>query len=210
MASIPFEDKVWIDDKRKLDGLCSDILQGVEKGLGVLIIAHFEATRVAVGNALRERGIQHHSSLPLERTALCDASRASDGSRVWLVLSSQIEAHTFIDRGRSNEPGLCILVAEHHPIASRDQALIEAFTGFPCKSQIIFHLAMTDALMVHFGGEKILGLLKALGHDDETCISHTMISSSIRKAQEKIEKKVRRETSAESAEEWFRFNTDER
>jgi len=91
-------------------------------------------------------------------------------------------------------------------MASKDQALIEAVAGLPCQSRIIFHTALTDGFLAHFGGEKLMGLLKQLGHDEDTYLSHSMVSAAIRRAQEKIEKQVNQEMRIWSEEEWFKYN----
>lgn len=60
--------------------------------------------------------------------------------------------------------------------------------------------------MKHFGSDQIVTLFKRLGADEAEAISHPFVTSAIRNAQEKIEKKVQRDMPTESMEDWFRFN----
>lgn len=64
--------------------------------------------------------------------------------------------------------------------------------------------------MMHFGGEKLCGLMKQLGMEEQDCVSHPMISKALRNAQEKIQSQIEREMQTNSPEEWFRFNLPQR
>lgn len=203
---LPYEDKVWMDGERKLAGLCDDVQAATQEGLAVIVIAHFEATRAAVEQALRERSIQHQRSLSSSLAPLCDSIGSPSGAKVWLLLRS---AFADLSSGGSPSGGLAVLIAEHHPMESREQELLERIAAHPCVRSIRFHIALTDPLMQKFGGERLIGMMKSLGGDTDEVLSHPMISSSIRRAQEKIENKVRRETDAQSAEEWIRVNVEE-
>ena len=48
-----------------------------------------------------------------------------------------------------------------------------------------------------------------LGADEETCLSNSMITTAIRRAQEKIESQVARDLAAESIDDWFKYNLPE-
>lgn len=88
----------------------------------------------------------------------------------------------------------------HYPLQKKEQ---EVFASLGLKEAIVFN-ALDDAFFLGFGGEKIAGLMKKLGMAENEPISHAMISSSIAKAQEKLEKKVLADHSADSLEEWMR------
>ena len=94
-------------------------------------------------------------------------------------------------------------------MSTREQEILDTLAALPCLHDITFHMALTDALMRHFGGERIASLMKSMGAEEEEFLSHPMITKSVRRAQEKVEKKVRREKEAESAEEWMRYNLEE-
>jgi hypothetical protein len=51
--------------------------------------------------------------------------------------------------------------------------------------------------------------MKKLGVKDDEVLGHTMISKSIRNAQEKIAAKVRVEKKTKSQQEWMRVNVDQ-
>ena len=91
-------------------------------------------------------------------------------------------------------------------MAPKDQALIDAASSLSCDAQVTYHTSMSDALMMHFGGERLRGLMKQLGMQEQECISSPVISRAIRTAQEKIEKQVQLEVQTMSPEEWFKYN----
>ncbi|HET6996683.1 MAG TPA: hypothetical protein VFI06_16930 [Chitinophagaceae bacterium] len=98
--------------------------------------------------------------------------------------------------------GRKIIFAEHYPLPGKEQ---DAFGRWKLK-EVIVHSAMDEPLFKHFGGDKIIEMMKQLGMKEDGMIMHKMISQAIMNAQEKIEKKVVTETPANSQEEWLQRN----
>ena len=94
-----------------------------------------------------------------------------------------------------------VLFLEHHPVLTKEQEVLEQFAS----SKILFVNSLDEPLLRLFDGEKIVQMLRRMGHQEGESVSHHMISSSIRKAQENVEKKVGFTLThyAQSAEEWF-------
>ena len=57
-----------------------------------------------------------------------------------------------------------------------------------------------------FGSEKIKNILDRMGVKENEVIQHGMVTSSISRAQKKIDANVTNELRAKSQEEWFRVN----
>lgn len=197
--TIDYSDRVWIDAHRKLDGICDETIALTARGKAVMIVGFFDETLATLDSALRARGISFQRALSVDGSA---GSRAP----VWLLPASHLRSTGNGSHVGGEDPDLYVLFAEHHPLLSRDKAALEGVASLPFSSRILFYTALDDAIMNRFGGDRIVSLMKSLGHEENECIEHSMISSSIRKAQEKVEKKVRSETGARSAEEWFRVN----
>lgn len=96
-----------------------------------------------------------------------------------------------------NEPPVFL---GHYPLRKREQ---EIFTSLELKEALVFN-ALDDAFFLRFGGEKIGGLMQKLGMTENEPLTHSMISGSIVKAQEKLEKRVLVDYTADSLEEWMR------
>jgi hypothetical protein len=98
--------------------------------------------------------------------------------------------------------GKPIIFSEHYPMRRKEQ---DSFKQWQL-TQAIVHSAMDEPIFLHFGGEKILGMMKQLGMKEDNVIEHKLISNSIENAQEKIEKKVVAEQLANSQKEWIERN----
>lgn len=206
MANLPFEEKVWVDGGRKLEGVCRDIARADAEGSNVLLLAHFEETLSALASALRARSVRHRTHFNDDGSSLCSSARGDEGPRVWLTLASHFRPQGSALTGGARAARVLILVVEHHPLLSQDEAVLEASSRVPCRVELVFHTALTDALLERFGGERLRGLLKQLGHPEDECVSHALISKAIRNAQEKIGRQVSGGLPTRSAEEWFEYN----
>jgi hypothetical protein len=200
-----YEDKIWLDGNRKLDAICQDVLDARADLSNALILAHFKSTLAIVEDRLRTRSIEYKSYQPFDYSSLCFRGHDAESTSVWVGLASyfQARAPSPAEQSRSS---LRVLIAEHHPMVSRDQALIDAARSLSCNAQMIHHTSLTDPLLSHFGGDRIRGLMKQLGMAEQDCISHPAISSAIKNAQEKIQSQVQREMQTHSPEEWFKYN----
>jgi hypothetical protein len=92
--------------------------------------------------------------------------------------------------------------AEHHPLHSKELELVQHWPQQP----VIVYSAMDEPLFVHFGSEKMLGLMKLLGMKEEEVIEHALVTKSIIKGQNKIAEMVELEQSAPSQKEWLEKN----
>src|SRR5712675_1279569 len=94
--------------------------------------------------------------------------------------------------------GKKVIFAEHHPLRKKEQ---DAFSQWHLNEAVV-HSALDEPLFKHFGGDKIIQMMKQLGMKEDSMIEHKMISNAIENAQEKIEKKVITEQPASSQQEW--------
>jgi preprotein translocase subunit SecA len=99
-----------------------------------------------------------------------------------------------------------IIVAEHHPIQSRDQELIEAAAKLACPAQLTFYFSLDDPVMKHFGTASVKALFERLGIEKSACISHHLVTTAIRTALENIERKVGKDVPTQSVKDWFKYN----
>jgi len=213
MHSALLDDKVWWNVERKLEGICAEIAATIAAGGNVLVLAHFEGGLAIVETALRTRPIEFREFSLFDSSKLC--STHTDGAgKVWAGLARAFQPPK--TRGpdksaaaRSGIP-LKIVVAERHPLRSRDEQLIQAAATVACQTQLTFHISLDDSLLANFGARSIQQLFKQLGVAEETCLSNSMITTAIRRAQEKIESRVANDLPAASIEDWFKYNLPEK
>lgn len=194
-------DKVWFDESRKLENLCADANAAQGNGLSVLLLSHFGSSITLVAAALRAKGIAYEQFSSLNPTELCGKRQA----KIWLgsARAFQVPKQTTLV---VDGPALEIMVAEHHPMQSRDQEIVNAAANLACKTTLRFYFSLDDPLMKHFGAETIKALFERLGIDKSESVEHHLINTAIRSAQEKIESKVGKDVPTVSGEDWFKYN----
>jgi len=102
----------------------------------------------------------------------------------------------------SSLQGKPIVFLEHYPIDSKEVAFIKDANA----TEITFLNALDEPLFKQFGGTNIVALMEKMGMEKNEKIEHSLIGTSIKNIQKKIEKKLIVENSANSQEEWFRRN----
>ncbi len=94
------------------------------------------------------------------------------------------------------------IFCEHYPQRKTEQAL---FLKLQLKEVTVFS-SLDEELFQTLGGKNIVEVMKKFRINDEA-ISHPMINASIRRAQEKLEKKVPLEQKIDSSQkDWFSAN----
>jgi preprotein translocase subunit SecA len=193
------DDKVWFNSQRKFAGICADVVSLKAQQQNTLLLAHFPETLSIVQSAFRAATIEFTLA---ESSTLYSASR-----QALLSVGLARGVHPSAQIGQSSsKDSLEIVVAEHHPVYAKDKGLIDLAERLPCKPRVCFHTSLDEPLMRYFGSEKIISLFKLLGADEAECISHPLVTTAIRSAQQKIEKQVQRDVHTESMEDWFEFN----
>lgn len=203
VSHIEYDDKVWLNEDCKLRGICGEVEAARTTGQTALIIAYFEDTLAQLENSLQARAItyQHYSMFYL--STLCEVQPGT----LITALAQDLRSSTGLTaRSAQPAPPLLVIIAEHYPLLTREQDLLQVVAALPCAGQICFHSALTDPLLRRFGSASVQTLFKQLGVDEQTPLSHSLISSALRQAQAKIGKKVDVEFGTRSAVDWFKVN----
>jgi hypothetical protein len=95
-----------------------------------------------------------------------------------------------------------LVFVEHYPLPKPEHDLFARLK----QKEIPIVSALDEPLFMYFGGERTIELMKKMGMQEDEPVGHSMISSSIKKAQAKLEKLVVAEQRANSAAEWFQLN----
>lgn len=205
MPVIKNDDKVWFDEAIKVDQICNDVFAAQQQGHSVLLLSHFEATLARLAALLIQKGIRHERFSSLNPSELCTGSPG----KVWLGSARGLPVSSETRTAIEGAP-LEVIVAEHHPMQSRDQVVIDAVAKLACQPQLCFHFSLDDPVLKHFGNASIKALFERLGIEKTECITHHLVTRAIRTAQEKIESKVGRDVPTVSVEDWFKYNLPEK
>ena len=128
---------------------------------------------------------------------LCDAFNLA-GSSAHIVMARDLVSQ------QTN--GKMMVFAEHYPLPAKEQHLFKTL-GL---QEVPVLSSLDEPLFITFGGEGIIEMMKKLGMKEDEVVGHSMVTKSIRRAQEKIERKVKIENTADSQEEWFQKNVQGR
>jgi hypothetical protein len=107
------------------------------------------------------------------------------------IVSSIEGVHTY-----SNRP---LVLLEHHPSFKTES---EQFIKLNIPELVVYS-SLDEPLLGIFGGERIISLMQQLGMSANEQIQHSMVSRSIKNAQEKIDKKNILPLSAISQHDWL-------
>jgi preprotein translocase subunit SecA len=201
MPVILAEDKVWFDEQIKLEQLSRDVATSQHNGQSVLVLSHFEATQARIATLLQLKSVRFERFASLNPSDLCSSATA----RVWLGAARAFRVEQ-ASRASANGAPLQIIVAEHHPLKSQDQQLVDAAGNLGCNGSLCFYFSLDDPLMRRFGANSIQSLFERLGIDKSECVSHRFINAAIANAQEKIESEVGKDVPTYSVEDWFKYN----
>lgn len=180
-------DVIWLTRQARRAGIASK-LRELPGSMGtrqaILLVAHFP-----------------------DQLGELESIASQENNRDWtaVVLASDIDGLDIVaalDASHHVE----ILVAERHPLRTRDDRIVEFAGRLPCPSRITFHLSLEDALLRAYSGEWIKNILCKLGMRENDPIESALVSRRLRAAQRKIASLVGRELPAQSAEEWLELN----
>jgi hypothetical protein len=122
----------------------------------------------------------------------------------WNHSSVKVYLHASLAASEIN-PDIPMVLWGRHPLASVED---KSLAALPAVSVLVGMTSLDDALIQHFGGDKLKSLMGKMGHKEGEIIEHSMISASIRNAQEDLDKKVENPISANSASDWFLLNAN--
>jgi hypothetical protein len=123
------------------------------------------------------------------------------------TLNKFLQEHGFVDkvimyRHATTAKKDQYIFAEHYPLNTKENELYNNL-GL---TQITVLCSLDEPLFKSFGSDKIISVLKAIGIKEDELIEHDLITQSIKKAQDKINKSILIDNTATSQEDWLRKN----
>lgn len=153
-----------------------------------VLIYYFEDTKNAVQEVLNTAPINYSTDVN------------SFVTKVWLI-----NANTILNK--SDIGNRTVFFAEHHPSFSRENEIKQHLLEIEGIKEVIFYTSFEDKLLQLFGSERILQLMEKMGFKDDEVIEHTMISTSIERAQKRIDEKLSiHNNNTRQRKDWFEIN----
>lgn len=177
--SIQVTDLIWKTERIKYDAL----IKQLEDNNKHILIYFFEDTKKNIIDELQRANINF-------------SENTSSNATILVVKPTQIFQI-------SNAENTNIIFVEHYPLLSTEQKLKQHILEVLNIQNVTFYTSFEDELLQLFGAEKILAIMEKMGFNENEPMSHNLISSSIEKAQQKIEKKVSIDTNTRQRKDWF-------
>lgn len=200
-------DKVWTSREQKHKGLLR-LVTTERSGRQIVLLTHFRKSYNEMSGLLHDAGIQarmFQSSID-RLTGRSVFRQPVDGAVALFHINALPEAEEpGADSSHSHVP-IRIIVIERYPVPAPDQRIERFADSLHGHVELEFHGALDEPLFRLFGGDRLMGVLSQLGLKEDECIEHTVINSSIRRAQEKLAELVLVESTADSMEEWLERN----
>lgn len=100
-----------------------------------------------------------------------------------------------------------LLFSEHYPLRNEEEEVLQYIAGLSGEPvSAVFFTSLEDPLIAAVSGQSIKSMMEKLGMGPEEMLQHSLIDSSIKRAQEKLQEKTQQPIRANSAKEWFRLN----
>ncbi len=189
VARVDHEDAVYKTKAEKFNAVVAEVVEAHKKGQPVLVGTITIETSELVSRLLTKAGVKHNvlNAKFHEMEAQIVADAGQHGAVTIATNMAGRGTDIKLDDEALAAGGLKIVGTERHESRRIDNQLRgrSGRQGDPGESR--FYISLEDDLMRLFGSEKLIGVFNALGVPEGEQIEHKMLSSSIEKAQKKIE-----------------------
>lgn len=183
-------DLIYKTKNGKLNAIVNKIKELNEKGQPVLVGTIAIEGSEELSKALRKAGVSHKvlNAKYHEKEAEIITSAGEKGSVTIATNMAGRGTDIKLGAGVKDLGGLFVLGTERHESRRIDNQLRGRAGRQGDEGETRFFVSLEDSLMRLFGSDRIKTVMDKLGMDEDTPIEHGLITSSIRKAQEKVEK----------------------
>ena len=189
IARIDMNDRIYRTKREKYNAVIDEIVSMVNQGRPVLVGTTSVEISELLSKMLNIRKIKHNVlNAKLHQQ---EAQVVAEAGRPGVVTIATNMAGRGTDIKLTPEVkaagGLAIIGTERHESRRVDRQLRgrAGRQGDPGSS--VFYVSLEDDLMRMFGSERIAGVMDRMGFQEGEMIEHSMISSSIERAQKKVE-----------------------
>jgi preprotein translocase subunit SecA len=183
------EDKVYKTVREKYNALSEEISELVGKGRPVLVGTTSVENSELISRMLKLRGISHQVLNAKQHAKEADIVAEAGKPGTVTIATNMAGRGTDIKLTPDSKAsgGLAIIGTERHESRRVDRQLRgrAGRQGDPGTSQ--FFVSLEDDLMRLFGSERIAKIMDRMGMEEGEVIQHSMITSSIERAQKKVE-----------------------
>ncbi len=189
IARIDNNDLIYKTKKAKFDAVINKVVELTAEGRPVLVGTTDVDTSELLSRMLRMRGIDHQVLNAKQHAREAEVVKHAGEPGTVTIATNMAGRGTDIKLPDEvkNAGGLAIIGTERHDSRRVDRQLRgrAGRQGDPGSS--IFYVSLEDKLMRLFASDKIAGVVDKLGMEENEALEHSMLSSSIERAQKKVE-----------------------
>jgi len=189
IARIDQNDLIYKTKKAKYEAVIAKVIELTKEGRPVLVGTTDVETSELLSRMLRLRGIQHQVLNAKQHAREAEVVKYAGEPGTVTIATNMAGRGTDIKLPEEVKAagGLAIIGTERHDSRRVDRQLRgrSGRQGDPGSS--IFYGSLEDKLMRLFGSERIAGVVDRLGMEEGEALEHSMLSSSIERAQKKVE-----------------------
>ena len=189
IARFDHNDLIYKTKKAKFDAVINKVVELTNEGRPVLVGTTDVETSELLSRMLRLRGIQHQVLNAKQHAREAEVVKHAGEPSTVTIATNMAGRGTDIKLTDDVKAagGLAIIGTERHDSRRVDRQLRgrSGRQGDPGSS--IFYVSLEDKLMRLFGSERIAGLVDKMGMADNEALEASMLSSSIERAQKKVE-----------------------
>jgi len=199
----------WFDEQSRLEGLVEQVRVQQAKGRHAIVVAHFPAGLVEVGQALAAAGIAFDtigawSGREDQRVRQSQPFVACVLATALPELASAPEAAP-----PTGEPRVAVLACELHVDTQANERVRRFAAGLPVASESRALVSLDSPQVRQFANPRVKSMLGMLGMERDVPIESPMVTRGIERALAKLKKRVRSQHPADSLEEWLARNLAE-
>ncbi len=189
IARIDNNDLIYKTKKAKFDAVINKVVELTAEGRPVLVGTTDVETSELLSRMLRLRGIQHQVLNAKQHAREAEVVKHAGEPSTVTIATNMAGRGTDIKLPDEVKKagGLAIIGTERHDSRRVDRQLRgrSGRQGDPGSS--IFYVSLEDKLMRLFASDKIAAVVDKLGMEENEALEHNMLSSSIERAQKKVE-----------------------
>ena len=201
----------WASDQGAEQGFVDDLRNVVaEADCAALVVCHFQQTKERVVGVLESEGLAVTVSTTLAEVMGGREASTRSGGPVVVVAYELVQRLAGAMPEEHRKGNAVVFMPEVYPTLSRDEALHAFALGWVSTATIQKYVSLASPLMQSIGNEGLTAVLQQLGMGEGERLEHAMLAGALRNVQKKIGKRVDREQSAASQQQWLDVNLQKR
>ncbi|HAN10538.1 MAG TPA: preprotein translocase subunit SecA [Clostridiales bacterium] len=189
LARIDLADQVYKNKKGKIEAIINEIEVAYKKGQPVLVGTITIDSSEEISSLLKKRGVPHQVLNAKYHEKEAEIVALAGQKNAVTIATNMAGRGTDIKLGEDVPAvgGLKIIGTERHEARRIDNQLRGRSGRQGDIGESRFYISLEDEIMRLFGSDKMLTILNTLKMPDDMAIEHGMLTSTIEKAQKKVE-----------------------